>query len=253
MIEIKSPREIKLMAEACRLAYLAMMEMSKHIEANITTIELDYIAETFIRKHGALPAFKGYQGFPNTVCASINNVVVHGIPDQTKLAPGDIISLDVGTKLNGFHGDCARTFPVGKISPTAEKLLAVTRESLKKGIDAVKAGARLSDISYAVQSFVEKNGFSVVKDYVGHGIGRKMHEPPQIPNFGPPNRGVVLREGMTLAIEPMVNLGDSAVITQKDGWAVITKDQSLSAHFEDTIAVTKTGAKVLTADLIAQN
>jgi len=247
MIILKSEREIAAMREAGRLTALAHQEVAKAIAPGITTAELDHIAETFIRKMGGSPSFKGYLGYPASICASLNEEVVHGIPSQQrKLREGDVISVDIGVFYGGFHGDMARTWPVGAVSEEAARLLAVTEESLARGIAQVRLGGHLSDIGHAVQAYVESQGFSVVRDYVGHGIGTKMHEDPQIPNFGPPGQGPQLRPGMVLAIEPMVNAGGHPVKTLGDGWTVVTIDGSLSAHFEHTVALTEQGAQILT-------
>lgn len=247
MIILKSEREIQAMREAGRLTALTHIEVAKAIAPGVTTAELDAIADNFIRKMGGSPSFKGYMGYPASVCASVNSVVVHGIPSpHTKLAEGDIISLDIGVIYGGFHGDAARTWPVGKVTDEGRRLLEVTEESLKRGIAAVKLGGHLSDIGHAVQTYVENQGFSVVRDYVGHGIGTKMHEDPQIPNFGPSGQGPQLRAGMVLAIEPMVNAGNYPVKVLDDGWTVVTLDGSLSAHFEHTVALTEQGAQILT-------
>ena len=218
----------------------------KHISSGIKTRELDEFAESFILSKGAKPAFKGYRGYPSSICASVNEQVVHGIPSSVKLKKGDIISIDIGVYYNGFYGDAALTLPVGDISSKAKKLLAVTEESLQVGIESAVTGNRLSDISFAIQNNVEPEGFSVVRNFVGHGIGRKLHEEPQIPNFGKPGQGPELMPGMTLAIEPMVNEGGWEISILNDGWTAVTKDQSLSAHFEHTVAITKNGHDVLT-------
>ncbi len=247
MIILKSDREIQAMREAGRLTALAHQEVAKAIAPGVTTAELDHIVDTFIRKMGGTPSFKGYMGYPASICASVNDVVVHGIPSpQRSLAEGDIISLDIGAFYGGFHGDAARTWPVGQVSEEARRLLEVTEESLARGIAAARGGGHLSDIGHAVQTYVESHGFSVVRDYVGHGIGTKMHEDPQIPNFGPSGQGPQLRPGMVLAIEPMVNAGGYPVKTLGDGWTVITMDGSLSAHFEHTVALTEQGPQILT-------
>jgi methionyl aminopeptidase len=217
-----------------------------HVSSGVTTRELDKFAESFILSKGAKPAFKGYRGYPSTICASVNEQVVHGIPSSVKLKKGDIISIDIGVYYNGFYGDAALTLPVGDISSKAKKLLAVTEESLQVGIENAVTGNRLSDISFAIQNNVEPEGFSVVRNFVGHGIGRKLHEEPQIPNFGKPGQGPELMPGMTLAIEPMVNEGGWEISILNDGWTAVTKDQSLSAHFEHTVAITKNGHDVLT-------
>ncbi|MFZ5625747.1 MAG: type I methionyl aminopeptidase [Bacillota bacterium] len=245
-IHFKTEKELQLMREVGRVVAITLAELEQAVRPGITTAELDRIAENVIRKLGAVPAFKGYHGYPATICASVNEEVVHGIPGLRKLENGDIISIDVGAILNGFYGDSARTFPVGDISADARRLLAVTEESLYQGISQAKVGNRISDISHAVQKYVESHGFSVVRDYVGHGIGTAMHEEPQVPNFGPPGRGHRLLPGMTLAIEPMVNMGEYHVKTLADGWTVVTLDGSLSAHFEHTIAITADGPEILT-------
>lgn len=234
------------MLEAGRVVALTLQELERAIGPGVSTAELDALAEDFIRRRGAKPAFKGLYGFPASICTSINDQVVHGIPGPRRLNAGDIISIDVGAEVNGFYGDAAATFPVGEISDEAARLLQVTREALHKGIEKAVAGNRLSDISYAVQSHVESYGFSVVRDFVGHGIGSKMHEEPQIPNFGPPGRGPRLEEGMTLAIEPMVNEGTYEVLILGDNWTVVTMDGKLSAHFEHTVAVRDGAAEILT-------
>jgi len=246
MIILKSRREIDIMREANQIVAETHALLSEKIKPGISTAELDQLADEFIRTRGAVPSFKGYQGFPASVCISINEEVVHGIPaDHRYLEAGDIVSIDIGTFYEGFNGDAARTHAVGSISDNVSKLLKVTEESLLKGIEKAVIGNRLFDISHAVQEIVEKNGFSVVRDYVGHGIGRDMHEDPQIPNFGPAGKGPKLKEGMTLAIEPMVNIGGYEVETLEDNWTVVTKDRSLSAHFEHTIAITKAGVEIL--------
>ena len=212
----------------------------------MTTAYLDHQAERFIHKHGAVPGFKGYMGYPATVCISINDEVVHGIPSPKRvIKEGDIVSIDAGVILKGFYGDAAITVPVGGVSPEARKLLQVTEESLYKGIEAAVVGNRVGDIGYAVQQWVEKHGFSVVRDYTGHGIGRKLHEPPQVPNYGERGKGALLRPGMTIAIEPMVNAGGFEVKTRNDGWTVVTADHSLSAHFEHTIAIMEDRTEIL--------
>ncbi|HDZ83746.1 MAG TPA: type I methionyl aminopeptidase, partial [Nitrospirae bacterium] len=238
MIVLKSEDEIKKMAEACRIVAEVLEGMKKNVSPGITTKELDEIAESYIIAKGARPAFKGYRGYPSTVCASVNEQVVHGIPSVKKLKNGDIISIDVGVHYNGFYGDAAVTLPVGSISKQAQKLLTATENALNAGIEKAVVGNRLSDISSTVQDYVELEGFSVVRTFVGHGIGRELHEEPQIPNYGRPGEGPKLLEGMTLAIEPMVNAGGWEVNILKDGWTAITKDGSLSAHFEHTVVIT---------------
>ncbi|MBA1336384.1 MAG: Methionine aminopeptidase [Firmicutes bacterium] len=246
MIILKSPTEIEIMKTAGRIVAETLEKLKEVIKPGITTKELDQMAEEFIVKSGAVPAFKGYRGFPASICTSINNQVVHGIPGLNRLENGDIVSIDIGTIYNGYYGDAAVTFGVGKISKDAEKLIDITKESLFKGIEKAVEGNRLSDISHAVQKFVEENGFSVVRDYVGHGIGQNMHEDPQVPNFGLPGKGPRLKEGMVLAIEPMVNQGSYHVRTLMDNWTVVTADGSLSAHYEHTVAITGEGPLILT-------
>jgi methionyl aminopeptidase len=234
------------MRDAGKIVARALEEVKQAVSPGITTQELDALADKYIAKQGASPAFKGYHGYPACICASINEEVVHGIPGLRKLKDGDIISIDVGVEINGYFGDSALTLPVGDISTAASRLLEVTEQSLFKGIEQAIDGNRLSDVSYAVQSHVEALGYSVVRDYVGHGIGSNMHEEPQIPNFGRPGRGPRLKAGMTLAIEPMVNIGGYEVRTLLDNWTVVTKDTNLSAHFEHTIAITDAGPEILT-------
>lgn len=234
------------MAEASRIVAEVFEEIKKKIAPGVTTKELDRFAESFILSKGAKPAFKGYRGYPASACTSINEQVVHGIPSATKVKDGDILSLDIGVQYKGFYGDSAVTLPVGRISDRAIKLLSVTEHALEAGIEKAVAGNRLSDISSAIQQCAESEGFSVVRNFVGHGIGRGLHEEPQIPNFGKPGEGPKLMEGMTLAIEPMVNAGGWEVIILSDGWTAVTKDSSLSAHFEHTIAITKNGPGILT-------
>jgi methionyl aminopeptidase len=219
--------------------------LRKAVAPGVTTAELDALAEERIRAAGAVPAFKGYHGYPATICSSINEQVVHGIPSARALRGGDIVAIDLGVRLKGFFGDAAVTVPVGTVSEQAAELIRVTEEALWKGIAVVRAGARVSDIGYAVQTHVEAHGFSVVREFVGHGIGEALHEEPQIPNYGEPGRGPRLAEGMVLAIEPMVNLGQPQTRVLQDGWTAVAKDGSLSAHFEHTVAVTASGAEVL--------
>jgi methionyl aminopeptidase len=242
----KSPAEIDAMAAAGEILVRCMDLLAGKIRPGVTTLELDQAAERFIRSQGATPAFKGYRGFPGSICASPNHMVVHGIPGKFKLSLGDILSVDIGVVKDGWVADAARTFPVGDVSPIAEKLLEVTRESLFKAAEQCVPGNRLGDVGYAVQQYVEDAGFSVVRSLVGHGIGRDMHEEPQIPNYGPPGRGVVLEEGMVLAIEPMVTAGRHMVRMGDDGWAIYSQDGSLAAHFEFTVAVTAEGPRILT-------
>jgi len=247
MIIIKSERELRYMYDAGQIVAGAHREVAKAARPGVTTLELDEAAEEYIRSRQAKPAFKGYHGFPATICASLNEEVVHGIPSRLRqLTSGDIISIDIGAVLNDYVGDAAVTLPVGEIDDEVRRLLDVTERSLAEGIKKAEVNNRLSDISHAVQSFVEKNGFSVVRDFVGHGIGRSMHEEPQIPNFGMPGRGPRLKSGMVLAIEPMVNMGTYEVETLRDNWTVVTKDKKRSAHFEHTVAVTDKGPWILT-------
>jgi methionyl aminopeptidase len=247
MITIKSERELALMRYAGRVVAEVLGEMQKAIHPGITTLELDRIADRYIKKANCKPAFKGYHGFPATICASVNEEVVHGIPGLRRLQDGDIISIDVGAVYQGYFGDAAATFPVGTAAPEAIRLINVTRESLKKAIAHCVEGKHLTDISYAVQAYVEENGFSVVRNYVGHGIGNQMHEEPQVPNFGKPGRGPRLQAGMALAIEPMVNAGGWQVETLQDQWTVVTLDRKWSAHFEHTVAVGTEKPEILTA------
>lgn len=246
MIVSKSKVELDLMREAGRIVALTHKELQQAVRPGITTKELDQIADDFIRKQGALPSFKGYHGYPGSICASVNEEIVHGIPGNRVLNEGDVISIDIGANIHGFHGDSAWTWGVGQISETAQKLLDVTEASLFKGLEQARDGNRLTDIGHAVQTYVESHGFSVVREFVGHGIGQQMHEDPSIPNYGPPGRGPILKTGMTLAIEPMVNVGTHKTRTLQDKWTVVTADGSLSAHFEHTVAVTETGPEILT-------
>ncbi|MBS3810853.1 MAG: type I methionyl aminopeptidase [Halanaerobiales bacterium] len=248
MIILKSKREIQIMRDANKIVAQTHEYLKELIKPGISTKEIDEKGEQFIRKQGAKPSFKGYMGYPAAICISINDEVVHGIPRSDRyLKEGDIVSLDIGTYYEGFNGDAARTFAVGEISDEAKKLMDVTEKSLEKAINKALCNNRLSDISNAVQTYVEENNFSVVREYVGHGVGRDLHEAPQIPNFGKPGRGPILKEGMTLAIEPMVNTGNFKVKTLDDDWTVVTLDGSLSAHFEHSIAITKNGPKILSS------
>ena len=246
MIVCKSPAEIEKMRAASALVADVLAELSVMVAPGVSTFDLDVEAERLVRAAGAEPAFKGYRGYPCTLCASINDEVIHGIPSKRPLVEGDILSLDMGVKQHGFFGDSAVTVPVGRVSEQAEQLLRVTKESLEKGIAQVRLGGRVSDIGYAIQLHVEAHGFSVVREFVGHGIGASLHEDPQIANYGEPGRGPRLAEGMTLAIEPMVNVGRPGVKMMADGWTAVTRDGSLSAHFEHTVAVSKDGPLVLT-------
>ncbi len=247
MIVLKTGRELKVMREACRISAGALQTAGKAVEPGVTTAQLDKLAEDYIRKNGGVPNFKNYNGFPATACISVNNEVIHGIPSrQRKLKQGDIVSIDLGAKFEGFHGDNAATFACGDVSDAAKRLMDITEQSLYKGIAAAVSGGRVGDIGQAVQSFIEANGYSVVRKFVGHGIGRELHEAPEVPNFGTAGRGVRLMPGMTLAIEPMVNAGGSDVKILPDGWTVLTTDGSLSAHFEHTVVITADGPKILT-------
>lgn len=245
---LKTPEEIELLRAAGRIVFGALEELTKAVKPGITTAELDKIGEMYIRDNGAEPAFLGYQGFPASVCVSIDDEVVHGIPGARRLEEGMIVSFDVGSLLAGYYGDAARTVAVGSISATDQRLIDTTRDALYKGIEQARIGRHLFDISAAIQRHAEKAGYSVVRDLVGHGIGRQMHEEPQVPNYGTPGGGPELVEGLVIAIEPMVNLGSSAVHWAKDKWTVKTKDGAKSAHFEHTIAVTANGPEILTAE-----
>jgi len=242
----KTAAEIDAMAAAGEILVRTLRLLESKVRPGVTTAELDQAAERYIRSQGAEPAFKGYNGFPGSICASPNSMVVHGIPGPYRLERGDLISVDVGVIRNGWVADAARTFPVGPVSPVARKLLDVTRMSLFAAVDACRVGNRLGDVSHAVQTCVEAEGLSVVRSLVGHGIGRSMHEEPQVPNYGEPGRGPLLEEGMVLAVEPMVNAGRHMVRMGDDGWAIYSQDGSLAAHFEFTIAITADGPRILT-------
>ncbi|MDT8440395.1 MAG: type I methionyl aminopeptidase [Desulfuromonadales bacterium] len=246
MIVVKSPRELEKMRVAGRIVAEVLSLLESRICPGVTTAELDAIAERECRKQGVLPAFKGYGGFPYSICASPNEQVVHGFPNRQPLVEGDIVSIDFGVCYQGFYGDAARTFAVGRIAESIRHLVDVTRQSLTAAIDKAVPGGRLSDLSHAVQSLVEPHGFSVVREFVGHGIGGKLHEAPQIPNFGPPGQGPRLKTGMTLAIEPMINAGVAEVRILEDGWTAVTQDGKWSAHFEHTVAITEQGPEILT-------
>ncbi len=249
-IFIKSAEEIELMRESCRIVADVIKLVKSQIKPGVTTLQLDAMAEDYIRSCGAVPAFKGYgeidNPFPGTLCVSVENEVVHGIPGKRVLREGEIVSIDVGAKKNGFFGDGAFTFPVGEVSDEKKRLMRVTKESLDRAVEKAIEGNKIGDIAYAVQSLVEAEGFSVVRDLVGHGVGKELHEDPQVPNYGKPNKGVVLRAGMTLAIEPMINLGTYKVRTLPDRWTIVTEDGAPSAHYEYTIVVGKHKAEVLT-------
>ncbi len=246
MIILKSPQEIDRMRIPCRIVAEILDLLREAAQPGHTTLDLNQTAEKEARKRGAKPAFKGYSGYPYSLCCSLNEQVVHGMPSNRKLVPGDILSIDFGVIYDDFYGDAAVTLPIGEISEKARRLLKVTEESLAQAVAATRPNNRLSDISHAVQSYVEARGFSVVRDFVGHGIGRNLHESPQIPNFGPPGRGVKLKAGMVLAIEPMINEKGPDVQVLDDGWTAVTCDGGLSAHFEHTVAVTEEGAEILT-------
>lgn len=247
MIVLKTARELAIMREACRISAQALQLIGKAIEPGVTTAELDRLAERFILSQGAVPNFKNYHGYPATACISINNEVIHGIPTgKRKIKEGDIVSVDLGALFEGYHGDNAATFACGQISDEAQRLIDATRESLYEGIKMARAGGRIGDISNAIQSYVEARGYSVVRDFVGHGVGTSLHEAPEVPNFGTAGRGVRLMPGMTLAIEPMINIGSPEVKVMPDGWTVLTKDGSLSAHFEHTVAITAEGPQIMT-------
>lgn len=246
MILLKSEREIRCMREAGRIVALALDAVGKVVEPGITTQELDEVARRTIVEHGARPAFKGLYGFPANICVSVNCEVVHGIPGSRKLAEGDIVSVDCGAEIDGFNGDSAITIPVGIVSPEIARLIEETRNALYKGIEQAIAGNRVGAISHAIQTYAEKAGFGVVREYVGHGIGRSMHEEPEVPNFGFADRGPLLKAGMVLAIEPMINLGARAVKSTDDGWTVVTRDGKPSAHFEHTVAIMPDGPEILT-------
>lgn len=246
MIILKSQEEIEKIALSCRIVAKTLDYLRDKVNPGITTKEIERLAEDFIRVNNAMPAFKGYKGYPASICASVNNEVIHGIPSNRVLEEGDILGIDLGVYKDGFYGDAAYTFPVGKVDSEVERLLRVTEESLNIGIEKAMEDNRVSDISHSIQKHIETNGFSVVRAFVGHGIGRNLHEDPQIPNFGSPGRGPRLRSGMTLAIEPMVNEGGHEVLVIDDGWTAITLDGKLSAHFEHTILVTSDKPRILT-------
>lgn len=246
MIHIRTKEEVELLRENNLLVSATLAEIGKIIRPGITTLELDRVAEEFIRSHGAVPGFLGYNGFPNTLCISVNEQVVHGIPSDYVLKEGDVVSVDCGTFMKGFYGDSAYTFAVGEIAQNVSELLRVTKEALHKGVEQAKVGNRVGDISNAVQEHAESHGFSVVREMVGHGLGKKMHEEPEVPNYGARGRGPLLKEGMVICIEPMINLGSRAIVFEKDGWTVRTRDREPSAHFEYAVAITKAGPDVLT-------
>lgn len=247
MIVLKTSRELAIMREAGRISAMALKVAGEAVEPGVSTWEIDRVARKYIESQGAVPSFLGYGGFPASACISVNNVVIHGIPSKRQIIKaGDIVSIDIGAMFEGFNGDNAYTFACGEISAEAQRLLDATRESLYEGIQQAKAGNRLGDIGSAVQRYVEARGYSVVRDFVGHGVGAKLHEDPSVPNYGTPGRGVRLLPGMTIAIEPMVNQGRHEVQVQKDGWTTVTRDGKLSAHFEHTVAITPDGPVILT-------
>ena len=247
-IILKAPWEVEILRRSNRLVAETLQELARRVRPGTTTLELDRFAESFLRERGARPAFKGYRDYPFTLCASVNEAVVHGFPSTRALQEGDILSLDMGAVVDGYYGDAAVTLPVGRITPEAERLLAVTRECLERAVRAARPGGRLADISQAVQEHAEANGFSVVRVFVGHGIGKALHEAPQIPNFvdAGQGRGPILKPGMVLAIEPMINAGGPDVKVLEDRWTAVTADGALSAHFEHTVAITETGPDILT-------
>ena len=246
MIAIKNSRELAAMREACIISARALKLGGEAVEPGITTAEIDRLIRKYIESQGAKPSFLNYGGYPASACISVNETVIHGIPDKRVIKAGDIVSIDVGAYFNGFHGDNAATFGAGDITPEAEALMTATRESLYEGIAAAQAGNRIGDIGAAVQRYVEMRGYSVVRQFVGHGVGTNLHEDPSVPNFGTPGRGPRLLPGMTLAIEPMINMGGPDVQILKDGWTTVTTDGKLSAHFEHTVAITKDGPVILT-------
>ena len=246
MIILKTPREIELLREAGRIVALVHEELKKAIVPGVTTKEIDKLAEKIIRDNNATPSFKGYGGFPGSVCTSVNEMVIHGIPGKLKLKNGDIVSVDVGACYQGYHGDSAWTYRVGKISEEAERLLKVTEESLYKGLEQAKPGNHIGDISAAIEDYVAKNGYTSPEDYTGHGVGSKLHEDPMVPNYGKKGHGPLLKVGMVIAVEPMVHIGKKDVKVLNDGWGVVTKDHSLAAHYEHTIVITNDGYEILT-------
>ncbi len=246
MIPVKNESELQIMRKACEITAAARALAREMVEPGVSTLEIDREVSKFIRSHGATPTFLHYGGFPASVCISVNEVVIHGIPDHRKLAEGDIVSLDLGAKWHGFTGDCAGTYACGKISPEAQRLIDVTEESFYRGIAFARAGNRVSDISHAVQTYVEQNGFSVVRSFVGHGVGANLHEEPEVPNFGPPGRGPRLVKNMTLAVEPMVCAGTYEVRVLKDKWTTVTADGKLAAHYENTVLITDGDPEILT-------
>jgi methionyl aminopeptidase len=246
MISYKSEEDIKIIKEGAEILGRAHGEVAKLIKPGVKTKELDIVAEKFILSHGGFPSFKGYNGFPFALCISVNEHVVHGFPGEYVLKDGDIISIDCGVYYKSFHSDCAYTYPVGKVDDDVMKLLDITRQSLYIGIQETVAGNRIGDIGFAVQRFVEDNGYSIVRELVGHGLGRSLHESPEVPNYGKRGKGILLKEGLVIAIEPMVNMGRRNVVQEKDGWTIRTQDRKPSAHYEHTLAITKNGTEILT-------
>ncbi len=247
MIYLKTDEEIELMRESNLLVARTLGEVAKHIKPGVSTLELDEIAETFIRDNKGVPGFLNYHGFPNTLCTSVNEQVVHGIPNKNPLKDGDILSVDCGSLLNGYYGDSAYTFCIGEVKPEVKALLDATKEALYKGIEIAVDGKRLGDIGFAVQNHVESKGYSVVREMVGHGIGKNLHEAPEVPNYGRRGNGVKLISGMVIAIEPMINMGKRQILQEKDGWTIRTVDRKVSAHFEHTVAIRKDNADILSS------
>ncbi|MGQ1948422.1 type I methionyl aminopeptidase [Geofilum sp. OHC36d9] len=247
MIYLKTEEEIELLRQSNMLVAMTLGEMAKLVKPGVTTLELDKVAETFIRDHKGIPGFLDYDGFPNTLCTSVNEQVVHGIPSKRALKEGDVVSIDCGVLLNGFYGDSAYTFEVGEVKPEVKLLLQTTKESLYKGIEMAVEGNRLGDVGFAVQKHCEDRGFSVVREMVGHGVGRSLHEAPEVPNYGRRGNGPKLRKGMVIAIEPMINLGKRNIVMENDNWTISTIDKSVSAHFEHTLAIGKNSADILSS------
>ncbi len=247
MISLKSEREIEIMRQSANILKKVFIELLGFVKEGMTTLDVDAKAEKTIRSLGGEPAFKGYRDFPGTICASVNDEVVHGIPSKRVLQEGDIFSLDMGVKYQGYYSDSARTLPIGQISAEAKKLIEVTRDSVFEGVQAIKKGNRLGDVSSRIQKHIEKHKYGVVREFVGHGIGKELHEDPQVPNYGESGTGIELKEGLVIAVEPMVNLGSAAVCILDDGWTVVTEDGRLSAHHEEMIAITTNGPEVLTS------
>ena len=245
MIVLKSEKEIEAMRESSRIVAQVLADLRPMVEPGITTKDLDAFAERKAREMGAVPAFKGYRGYPASLCTSVNEEIIHGIPSSRKLREGDIIGLDFGVVYDGYYGDAAVTYPVGKVSPEASRLIKAAKDAFFKGFEQIREGNRISDISHAIQNSVERGGFSVIRAFVGHGIGMSLHEEPQIPNFGPPGRGPKIRIGLVIAIEPMIAAGDWDIEIKKDNWTAMTKDRSLSSHYEHTVALTARGAEIL--------